>query len=305
MMNSENLKITLGFLLICLIWGSTWLVKRLGLDSLTPIFAAGMRFILAALLFFVVMKINHVKLQTDAASIKLYFVMGIFSFVLPFGLVYWAEQFIASGLTSVLFTIFPFIVIIFSKMVLPNEQIGIFKVLGTTIGFIGIYFIFSDDISMDISENIWGMLAIITSATLQAGIAVSVKKYGQALHPLSMNFIPVLIAGVVMIPAGLILEDSSTLKFDFNALFSISYLALFGTVATFTTYYWLMKRMNIVILSLNSLVSPIIAVFLGWLILSEKFSGNDIIGSGMVLIGLLIANTRGLANYYRKKKVSA
>jgi drug/metabolite transporter (DMT)-like permease len=304
-MNSENLKIFLGFLLICAIWGSTWLVIRLGLDSFTPIFAAGMRFLLAAVLFFIIMKLNKVKLQTDTLSIKLYFIMGFFSFVFPFGLVYWAEQYIASGLTSVLFTIFPFLVIIFSKMALPNEQIGIFKVIGTSIGFAGIYFIFSDDISMDINEDIWGMLAIIGSATLQAAIAVTIKKYGGSLHPLSMNFVPVLIAGVVMIPAGLILEDSSSLKFDLNALFSISYLALFGTVATFTTYYWLMKRMNIVILSLNSLVSPIIAVFLGWLILSENFSVNDIVGSSLVLFGLLLANTRGLANYYKKKRVPA
>ena len=70
---------------------------------------------------------------------------------------------------------------------------------------------------------------------------------------------------------------------------------------TFTTYYWLLKRMNIVILSLSAFITPIIAVLLGWLILNEDFTMQTLAGSALVLIGILFANFTGLRNYYLQK----
>lgn len=300
-MPNENTKIAGGYVLICLLWGSTWLVIRLGLDSLTPFLSAGLRFILASILIFTVMKIKGVGLQKDKMSIRLYFIMGFFSFVIPFGLVYWAEQYIASGLTSVLFAVFPFVVILFSRIAIPSETIGVYKIIGTVLGFAGIFAIFSDDLSMDISNDLWGMTAILVSAVMQAAIAVTMKKYGKHLNPLSMNLMPVLIAGLVMVPLGFFIEDTSRVVFDSKAIFSIIYLALFGTLFTFTTYYWLMKRINVVILSLSAFITPIVAIILGWFILEESLSGRDLLGTVLVLIGILFANFRGLVNYYKQR----
>lgn len=303
-MENKNVKIASGYILICLLWGSTWLVIRIGLDSLTPLLAAGIRFLFASIFIFGMMKIKKVSLQTDSLSIRLYLMMGFLSFVIPFGLVYWAEQFIASGLTSVLFAVFPFFVILFSRITIPNEAIGIYKIIGTILGFAGIFTIFSDDLSIDISQDFWAMIAILISAVMQAGIAVTMKKYGGHLNPLSMNLMPVLIAGVVMIPLGLMFEDMTSVVIDGKAVFSVLYLAFFGTLITFTTYYWLLKRINVVILSLSAFITPIIAIVLGWLILNESLSGRDLIGTILVLIGIIFANFRGLLNYYFQRRKS-
>lgn len=300
-MPNENFKIASGYALICLLWGSTWLAIRIGLDSLTPVFSAGLRFSAATIFFFVLMKIRGVRIQTDSRSVKLYIIMGFFSFVIPFGLVYWAEQFIASGLTSVLFASFPFWVIIFSYFAIPQDKIGPYKLVGVIMGFIGNYVIFSRSISFNLSDDLWGMIAITTSAIMQGGVAVVIKKYGKSLNPLSMNLVPVFIAGISMLIIGFLFEDLSTIKFDTGAIFSVLYLAFFGTVLTFTTYYWLMQRINVVILSLSSFITPIVAVLLGWFVRGEVFSQNDLIGSALVLIGILFANFRGLLNYYRSK----
>jgi drug/metabolite transporter (DMT)-like permease len=146
------------------------------------------------------------------------------------------------------------------------------------------------------------MIAILISASIQAFVAVIIKKYGGKLNPLSMNFVPLLLAGIVLIPTGLIFEDRSSLVFDSKAIFSILYLAFFGTVIAFTTYYWLMQRINVVILSLSSFITPIIALILGIVFLSEKFDENHIWGSSLVLIGILFANFRGILNYYKEKE---
>ena len=301
-MKSESLKIGLGYILITLLWGSTWLAIRVGLDSLTPMFAVGLRFFIASFFVFIVMKISKVKLQTDLLSIKLYLFLAFFSFIFPFSMVYWGEQFVPSGLTSIIFAVFPLFVILFSWLMISNEHVGIYKLIGVLIGFIGIIIIFWKDMSLDLSENSLGMIAILGSAIIQGLVAVVIKKHGNSLNPLSMNFIPLLISGIILIPAGLIFEDSSSLVFDSKAISSILYLAFFGTVITFTIYYWLMQRINVVILSLSSFITPIIALILGVVFLSEKFEKNQIWGSSLVLMGILFANFRGLFNYYKAKE---
>ena len=300
-MISDKIKIGAGYTLICIIWGSTWLAIRIGLDSLSPIISGGLRFLFASLFIFILTKINGIKLQKDPGSIRLYWITGFFSFVVPFGLVYWAEQFIPSGLASIVFAVMPFGVILFTWFFLRETKISMNQVTGVVLGFAGIVIIFSDSLTFDFSNYFLGILAVLLSATMQAGIAVLIKKEGQHLHPLSMNLVPLIIAGIVMTVWGLIFENPSTWNFNIKSVGSIIYLAFFGTVVTFSTYYWLLKRINIVVLSLTSFITPIVAVMLGWIVLNEKLSFQAIIGSSLVLIGILFANFRQLKKFYYSK----
>ena len=297
-MNSEKIKIGLGYIIICLMWGSTWLVIRVGLESLTPFFSAGLRFSLAALILFIIIKIRGLQLQTDKTALILYIIMGFFSFVIPFGLVYWSEGYIPSSLASILFASYPFFVALFSKLTFSEEKLTVDKVLGIMLGFFGIIIIFSNDLDFGLSYNLMGMIAVLISAMLQGIISVTIKKYGKYLNPLTMNFIPLTIAGIALILIGLLVEDMSYQKYDWKAIFSVSYLAIFGTIVTFTTYYWLLQRMNIIILSLNTFITPIIAIILGYILLNEVLSLNDLIGTFLVLMGILFANFKGLKKFY-------
>ncbi len=292
----------MGYILICLIWGSTWLAIRLGLESLTPLISSGLRFFLASFFVLGFMHVRKIVLQTDPVSIKLYFITSLFSFVIPFGLVYWAEQFIPSGLASIVFAVMPFCVIIFSKIAFPKEMITFNQIFGVILGFSGIVVIFSEHLSLDLSQQLFGILAVLVSSTMQAAIGVTIKKYGQHLNPLSMHFVPLFFAGLLLISTAFLFENSSTWNFNLTAISSIVYLAFFGTVVAFTTYYWLLKRVNIIILSLSAFITPIVAVILGWLVLSESFSLQTLLGSAFVLIGILFANFRGLKNYFISKR---
>jgi drug/metabolite transporter (DMT)-like permease len=286
----ESVKVVLVFSAICLIWGSTWLGIKASLESLSPMFSAGFRFILASIIIFTLIKIKQIKLQTNKLAVILYFIMGFFSFIIPFGLVYWGQQYVPSGLASVLFAVYPFFVLLFSYLAIPGERIGVLRTLGIVIGFTGILIIFSDQLGGDISSYLIGMTAIVASGIMQAGVAVTLKKYGHNLNPLSMNFIPMLIAGIGMTLIGFITEDFSKLIFDLNAVISVLYLAAFGSVVTFTSYYWLLKRINVVMLSLLAFITPIVALFLGWLVYNEQLSTQHFLGSLLVLTGLLWAN---------------
>ncbi len=290
-------KLILGYITICLIWGSTWLAIRIGLNFLTPMFSAGIRFLIASALTFIIIKFRNENLPKDNLALKLYFFMGIFSFALPFWLVYWGEQFVPSGLASILFGAFPFAVFIFSWFMLKTEELDIMKIISIILGFLGIVIIFYDNFNLNLTNQIWGLLAVLVSAIIQGFVAVVLKKYAGYLNPFSMNAYPLLIAGIIMISLSFITENISVQKFNLKSVLSILYLATFGTIVTFTIYYWLLQRMNVVILSLTSFITPIIAVFLGWVILSEELSENVLTGSVLVLIGILFANFKGLKNY--------
>ena len=293
-MSNLALKIFLAYLALCLIWGSTWMAIRIGLESLTPIFSAGLRFSIASILIFALMKVKNIQLQTDKLSLRLYLLMGFFSFVIPFGLVYWAQQFVPSGMAAVLFAVYPFWVVIFSYLRMPNEIIGFYKIFGTILGFSGIVIIFSDSFADDITNYLIGMFAVVLSGTFQAWIAVSIKKFGSHLNSLSMNFIPMVIAAISMLAIALLTEDLSNLRFDENAVLSILYLAIFGSVITFTTFYWLIKRINLVLLSLIAFITPIVALILGFLFYDEVLSVRHFVGAAMVLTGVFWANLGSL-----------
>ena len=300
-MSKLAIKIFLAYLILCLIWGSTWIAIRFGLESLTPMFSAGVRFSLASIIIFALMRIKNTPLQTDKVSIRLYLLMGFFSFVIPFGLVYWAQQFVPSGMAAVLFAVYPFWVVIFSYIRMPSEFIGFYKIFGTILGFTGIVVIFSDSFADDITNYLIGMFAVVLSGTMQAWIAVSIKKFGNHLNSLSMNFIPMVIAGISMLVIAFLVEDLTTIRIDENAVLSILYLAFFGSVITFTTFYWLIKRINLVILSLIAFITPIVALILGYFIYSEVLSTRHFVGAAMVLTGVLWAN---LGNLLKLRKGS-
>lgn len=283
---NDKLRIILVYGLICMIWGSTWLAIRIGLESFTPLFSAGIRFILAAIAILIIVKLNKLHFQFDKAAVTLYILMGFFSFVIPFGLVYWAEQFIPSGLAAVLFAVYPFFVAIFTFYLIKTERVSFLKTVGMIISFIGIIVIFSNDLTGNISDDMIGMIAVVVSAIMQAVIAVVIKKYGSHLHPLSMNFFPMVIGGVFLLFIGLWFEDVYNITITMPAVLSILYLALFGSVITFTSYYWLMKKINIVLLSLISFITPVIAIIIGWIFYGESLQPQHIAGAALVLAGI-------------------
>ena len=296
----ERFKIVFGYILICIIWGSTWLGIKFSLVDFPPLFAAAWRFLLASGFVFIFVKAFRIPFSKDRNSIKVYVILTFFSFAIPFPLVYWAEKTVASGLGAILFATFPFWVIIFNRIAL-KEPIGIFKFFGTLLGFIGIILIFANNLSENDFNAAAGILAIVLAAAIQGWSSVYVKKYAKHINPLSMNFYPLLFGGIIIQVVSLLFEDYTTIKFTYVGVGAVFYLALFGTVITFTIYYWLMKRIDIVLLSLSTFITPILALFFGWLVLDETFSTNVYFASMLVLFGILLSNSGAIISRIKNR----
>jgi drug/metabolite transporter (DMT)-like permease len=302
-MNSLKMRMALGFTLISLIWGSTWLAIKLGLESVPPFYGVALRFSVALAVLTMIVRIRRIELPSDRNSIALYMTLGILSFSVPFSLVYWGEQHVASSLASILFGVYPFIVATLSHWLLPNEKLTLYKLVGVTLGFLGVLVIFWGDIGLG-RASILGMVAIVVSASMQATSLVIVKKLGKDIDHVAMNFGGMLVSVPISYACAFALENFSAIRFDANGIGSILYLGTFGTVVTFLTYYWLLKHVEAVYMSLIAFVTPVLAMAFGALWLGERLTPGIVVGAVFVLLGILIANGRDLLNSVRQNSTT-
>ncbi len=296
----DKLKIAFGYILICLIWGSTWIGIKFSVEAFPPFFAASGRFIIAAFSIWVIIRLSGIPLPLDKKSFRIYLMLGLFSYAIPFSLVYWAETVISSGLGAILFATFPFFVVLFSVIEF-KEKIEIPKIIGVILGFVGIVMIFADDLTAG-NNTFWGILAILTSAIIQAYMTIYIKRKAGYLNPIAMSFVPLILSGIFVFILGFLFEDISSDNFTTKGILAVVYMGIFGTVIAFSTYYWLMQKIDVVILAISTFITPIIALYLGWFILQETFSNIVYFASALVLLGVLLANFKELKNYILRKK---
>ncbi|MHC4779576.1 MAG: DMT family transporter [Planctomycetota bacterium] len=301
-MKSERLLVVAGFAAITLVWGSTWMVIKIGLSSITPVFGVGIRFAMAAVILAFIIRLRGERLRWDRATIPVFLVLGVSSFSIPFVLVYWGEQYIGSGLASILFATYPFVVAGCSHFFLPGEKLNLYKISGTILGFTGILLIFWSDIHPETS-GLLGMGAVILSTFLQGFSLVVVKRYARDVPPLQLTLGGMIIAVALLAVMAFLLEDVTALRFDAAGIGSLLYLGTFGSVVTFATYYWLLQRVEALFLSLTALVTPILAVVLGTVFLDEVLNEEIYLGASLVLFGILIANGGDLLVQIRKHRL--
>jgi drug/metabolite transporter (DMT)-like permease len=297
-------KIIIGVVGICLIWGSTWSAIKIGLEELPPFLSAGLRFAVATFCIYVLIRIRNIQIPTTMDFYRIAFQIGLGSFIVPFALTYWSQQYVPSSLASVLFAIYPFMVALFSYFRLKNEQVSFPKIMGILFGFFGIFIIFYGDITLGSPLILVAMIALLVSASIQAYVLVSIKKHGTEINTFALTYVGMATGSVVLMLLSLLFERSRSVHFSVSSVGSIFYLGTFGSVITFATYFWLVRHIHPVILSLTSFVTPILAILIGHLFLQEQLPPMAYAGSGFVLIGILIANVSDVVVVLRRKVAS-
>lgn len=293
-MKSERLLIWLGFALISTVWGTTWLAIRIGLESIPPFYAAAIRCLLAAVVLYALLRFTGGRIPATRLAWRVYLALGVLTIAIPFALIYWGQQYIPTGLSSILFGAFPFWVAVLSHLMLPGERLNGFKIAAVILGFAGVVVIFSADVYISDANAILGMMAVMVSTLLQAVALIYVKKYGQDVSPTAMNFVGMAMGGALLLLLSVALESGKPATWSVSGITSLLYLSLVGSVLTFVTYYWLLKRIEAVYLSLSSFINPLVAVAVGAAVLGERLPPSVFTGAALVLLGMLIANGKAL-----------
>lgn len=298
-MRSERPGIWLAYALISTVWGTTWFAIRIGLQTVPPFLAAGIRCCVAAGILYGLLRFKGEVILTSPTAWKVYAALGILTIGIPFALIYWGQQFIPTGLSSILFGVFPLWVALLSHFMLAKETLNVFKIVSIILGFLGVVVIFSSDISVVDANGFFGMLSILVSTFLQAFALIVVKKHGEPVSPIAMNFVGMAMGGLMLLALSAVFEAGQPVLWTWQSIASLAYLTIVGSVITFMAYFWLLKRIEAVYLSLSSFINPIIAVLIGILALGERLSPSVVLGAIFVLTGMLTANGKAL---YEKVK---
>lgn len=275
---------------LILIWGTTWAVIRIGLRGLPPFTGVAIRFGIAAIVLFAVARAFGVRPDRDRRARVLGAVNAALAFSLSYGVVYWAEQWVPSGLASVLFSTFPLMVAGLAHFALPGERIQLASAAGILVGFLGVLVIFSEDLAaLGGQQAVTASIVFLLSPLAAAVANVVVKRWGKGVHPLSLTAPPMAATAVIMGVLAVIFERGRQLSFDASSVGALLYLAIAGTAVTFFLYFWLLDRMPATRLSLITYGIPVVAVTVGTLGLGEPFTGRMFMGSGLVLVGVSLA----------------
>jgi putative membrane protein PagO len=302
-----RLKVYIGFIVICLLWGSSWAAVKLGIDSIPTLLSLGLRFAIASLILGTIAISKKIGFPKEKYFWKITLYITLTSFSLPFILIYWAQMRVDSGLASVLFATFPLWVTVISFFSLKEERISLLRSAGVILSFIGVVFIFSDNIDIKhVGNEQWiAMTLIIVAAVMQASSLIAIRKYAGNIHPISLNLWSMSLSAFILLAASIALENYSNIIMDTVSVGSLVYLSIFCTVLTFVIYFWLAKHMEAPILSLSAFLTPIIAVIVGVWFMGEELTCIMYVGIVLVLIGVGCAMIKDVVSVYRRRAVDA
>ncbi len=272
------------WLVLCLIWGTTWFFIKTGLRDLPPLSFAGMRFISASLILLVIIRQRKISLPRTKREWNLLALTGFLQFSVNYSLVFWSEQYISSGLAAVLQATIPVFGLLMAWVHLPHEKVTKRKIAAITLGIIGVAIIFAEQLYIDNVMAFAASIAIVAGAFAAAESSILVKLNGASFHPVSLLF-GQMVCGLVPIVLFGFLTEGNPLNFRWtaNAIFAVLYLAIVGTIVAFWLFYWLLRRVESTKAMTISLVTPLVAVIVGALALDEKLLPQTFIGGALIL----------------------
>jgi len=285
----NKVAIVAAFATLCVVWSSTWLAIKIGLRDLPPISYAGIRFVIAIVALLGV-SIGRARLlpRSRAEYIILAFT-GVLMFSVNYGLLFWGELHVSSGLAAVLQATIPIFGMMFAHLMLPDEPMHWQRLSGAFLAVAGVAVICARLLNFNGMMAFWGGLGIVVGAAGAAFSNVLLKQRPIQLGPAMIAAWQMIFGTVPLLVLGWMIEGNP-IRFHWTrmSIFCLLYLAIIGSALTFLLLYWLLPQMQATNLQTISLITPLGAVMLGWLLGGERFPLWSLLGAGLVLAGVWI-----------------
>jgi O-acetylserine/cysteine efflux transporter len=295
----NNLTKFLGLGFLCLIWGLNWIAIKISLEGLPPFISAGCRFLIAVVILFFYIKIKGISLKINTRQFWLLLATGFMTYAMDYGLIYWGEQYLSAGVTSIFFSTFALFTALFSNFIFKNEPFRWHKYFGILVGFVGILVIFFDQllITRFSLKVILASGAIILGAASAALSTVIVKKYLTQMGTVALSFYQMVMGTCFLVILAGAAEDFNQVQLSTPILLTVIYMGLMASAAAFVIYYALLKHMSAISLSLMIYVIPMVALVGDYFFYKQVPSLRSFIGMAFIFSGIWLSQGR------RKKKV--
>ncbi len=266
---------------LCLIWGSTWMAIRVLVRDVPPLWSAGVRFAIAAAILLLVAAVRGSRAPQSPRQWRAVAILGLTMIALPYGLLFWAEQFVASSMTAVLYTALPLCVAALTPW-MSRHSVPRSAIFSMVVGAGGIAVLFGQGLAAS-RGTLFGGVAILLGVVFNAFSILFAKREISGMDPLVSTGWQFLVGAVALVGGSLAVERGRASEWTPHAVASLLFLAIVGSAVAFAAYYWLLRHMQPYQISTISLVIPIIAILEGSAILHEPIPPLMLVASLVVL----------------------
>lgn len=283
----HNLIIELCFLaLLALLWGSSYLFIKVAVDEIPPITLIATRVSVACIFLIVILHLKKEALPRDRKTWGMLFVQSFFNSIGAWTILAWGQQYIDSGLASVLNSTSPIFVFLFTFLFTRHEATTFLKLFGAFLGLSGVVLIVGVDVLSGLGDQVFGQLAALTGAILYAFAAIYGKKFSH-LSATATAVSTMVWASIILIPLSLIIDHPWTLRPSLEALFALMALSIFCTGIALLLYFRLLQTLGSMGVASQAYLRAGIGVLLGMLFLNEEIT--LVIGIGLIAAILGVA----------------
>ncbi|MEQ8242938.1 EamA family transporter [Fulvivirga sp.] len=283
------------FLLILLaaLWGPSFLFIKIAVVDISPIMMAAMRIGFAAIFLNVFLLMRKIKLPKDKTFWKHVALAGFFAQALPFILINWGEQYIDSGLASIINGLTPLSTVVLAHFTISAERLSAKKLVGVALGFTGLVVLSLPKLTNGFDAAFLGIVAVTLGAVSYAIGLVYSRKYLSKAKPMHAPAGQLLACSIYLVPLAFIFDSQTVFsQIGTPAWVSIFLLSFFGTAVAFVVYFNLIERAPASFVSLVTYIMPIFGIALGTIFLDEVITSTMVLGMLLILSGILIVNIR-------------
>jgi drug/metabolite transporter (DMT)-like permease len=297
---THRIAVIFSFIAIYVIWGSTYLAIRYAVDTIPPLYTAGLRHLFAGsiLLAWCVAK----KLKPTSAQLRASVVIGALFFLVGHGTLHWAETRVPSGLASLFIAVEPIFVFALSSAAERRWRMNLPLLAGVLLGLVGVFLLMGRSVLTPGTGMMTGAIAVLVGAlSWSAGIVYS-RRSQLSGSPLLLSALSLLSGAVMLLTTGTVVGEWRGFSFGdvtLRSWLALAYLILFGSVIAFTAYNWLLEHYSPTVVATHTYVNPIVAVLLGWMLAGEHITLGFGLAAAMI-VGAVVLVDRGMGRLEKK-----
>jgi drug/metabolite transporter (DMT)-like permease len=288
----QRLLVILAFGLVYLFWGSTYLGIRIAIEHIPPALMCATRFLLSGALMLGYCALTGHKLRYTARQLWQMAVVGIMLLMGGNLTLSYAEEHVASGLAALILASTPLWFLVLDTLLLGDHHIAPRAMIGLGLGVVGIVVLLWPKLTGPGVPQMWASLILLFSSFIWAlGSVLSKRWQSDEIDPFSATAWQMLAAGLANLLFAIAVGDFSRVVWTPRGIAAVWYLVICGSLIGYTAYIWLLAHAPTSKVSTYAYVNPVVAVFLGWLVLREPVDAYIVAGSVIVIASVVLVTT--------------
>jgi drug/metabolite transporter (DMT)-like permease len=288
-------KIMLAFALVYIFWGSTYLGIGIAVEQIPPGVVCATRFLIAGISMLAYCALTGRRIRFSTQQLARLAAVGILLLMGGNLTLSYAEEIVPTGLAALLIAVTPLWFLVLDTLLLGDHHISRRGKVGLAIGIAGVVVLIWPDLlhpnAVDHHQLWWSLALQLGSFSWAFGSVLSKKWQTAAVDPFSATAWQVLFAGLANLLFALLFERHASLTWTFRGVAAILYLVICGSWIGYTAYIWLLQHVPTSKVSTYAYVNPVVAMFLGWLVLHERIDRYILMGSAIIVASVVLVTS--------------